>query len=553
MSKQGILRGASSNNEYSPEVALPNGTKHKTGTYTREDIQSPRDHQSHLAIKAVASSLHSAPSLGFTISSPRYMPVTADFLLKGPGLGAGLFVELKLKKCHLLNSEENGMIAIKHRYAHNDRSAPIFVAAGGRWTYLLTELYTGDEGSFIDSGNVEMPSQMLFLHRSRIPSSWWYSERRAEDPWVYGSVPQNCIVRVMDGFASQIRAILDQDTVFGYGLPELEDLRSVDPARLVHHIKRHDATAQDSAQAVSMDSLSVVDDPKEDLEADFTVEGEQPTSETEAENSKEDHDEGAVHHARASRRKNKDAKVLGEDVDVNLANVSAEYSLSEFPVMAQRRGILVPTEKDTKLREIPTNVNLAIALTLTACKAGRGVFLWQRKDRERCNDLDCSIPDILSWDFYWTNAEKISFSTMGYGDQRDYLNADVRLQGHCVVLPYMLDFPGPRQDNTEDARVVTSASLTHGAISLPGCAYIGWVKDMIPIDPTQRLVKSTANSEFCFWLLDRLQRDQCRVNSLDEMYCKALEMWLQPPKDARIYYKAVTKLVRFSMYEDNTM
>jgi len=82
--------------------------------------------------------------------------------------------------------------------------------------------------------------------------------------------------------------------------------------------------------------------------------------------------------ARSTRRKNEEL-VLGETIDLDLSNVNDEYALPNYSILAQKRGVRVHTEKDHKLREIPTVVNIAIAHSIVACREGRGMFLWQRK------------------------------------------------------------------------------------------------------------------------------------------------------------------------------
>lgn len=243
-------------------------------------------------------------------------------------------------------------------------------------------------------------------------------------------------------------------------------------------------------------------------------------------------------------------KVLSENYTLDLSSVPPEFALSKFNILAQGTGIKIRSFIDDSLEEISAVVNLAIALSMLAARAGRGLFLWQAKQRVDILHKEHwhRVPDILYLDYRWSTGEVKRFLEANYDNQSDFLCADLRLQSRDVVLPFLLDFPGTRQENDEDARVIAyidAARPPLAAISIPGAAYIGWIRDMIPAqdspDFADHYLHKTDTHEG-YYLLSKEQRERTNAKDTAMMYDMVVNMFDNPIPDALVFYKLVLDL-----------
>jgi len=243
-------------------------------------------------------------------------------------------------------------------------------------------------------------------------------------------------------------------------------------------------------------------------------------------------------------------KVLGYNFKIDLGNVAPEFSLQGFNILAADANVKVRRIVGDGTQLIPPAVNVAIALSIQLCRASRGLLLWQAKARVGTLHEEHwhKVPDLIYMDFRWLPEEKERFLATTFENQRDFLCADLRVQRTDVVLPFLLDFPGYRQDNVEDARItayVDGVNPPLAAISIPSAAYVGWIKDMTPSQDGVDFVghyrhkTRTMDSQF---LLSKEQRAVTRVRDTSEMCKRIVKMFDNHIPDALVFYRSVIQL-----------
>lgn len=233
---------------------------------------------------------------------------------------------------------------------------------------------------------------------------------------------------------------------------------------------------------------------------------------------------------------------------IDLSNVGKEYSLIGFNALSQGKTIFVPSEYESAPREIPPVVNICIALSIRASEIGRGIFLWQPKERRiRKMGEDGpwhSVPDVLLCDMVWSKEQTTKFKEATYSEKREYLNAEGRLGADDVVLPFFLHFPGKTQSNPRDARVsacINGVDPPLCMISIPGYAYIGWVDDILPTEDWDVAIRYRQGTSFAiseYVLTDQNKRDMI-VADVAEMYATAIRMMDLPRSDAFMFYQGI--------------
>jgi len=164
------------------------------------------------------------------------------------------------------------------------------------------------------------------------------------------------------------------------------------------------------------------------------------------------------------------------------------------------------------------------------------------------------VPDILYWNIYLTDNERTAFLHAGYDEQRDFVSADLQLHKHCIVLPFLLDFPGKQLEDIEDARVTAHAKGPLGVISIPGCAYIGWLEDVVP-EPSSPDFKDYVSIDGvnCQYILSSEQRSATKVATTEEMYYRAVAMWTKPKPAARVYYGTILAHLKKSLQASRSL
>jgi len=175
----------------------------------------------------------------------------------------------------------------------------------------------------------------------------------------------------------------------------------------------------------------------------------------------------------------------------DLSDVEASrWTSSKFNILGHHRKAFVINECDNTYVQIPPSVNLAIALTLAACKSSvtRGAFCWQLKivGKEATTRMWLIVLDILYLDYECIPESIKVLSNSGYRQQRDVLCATLRLEKNDVVLPFVMDFDGCVTEDDEDGRIsayLDGSAYPKAAISIPGAACIGWYSQMTPPKP----------------------------------------------------------------------
>lgn len=247
-------------------------------------------------------------------------------------------------------------------------------------------------------------------------------------------------------------------------------------------------------------------------------------------------------------------KVLDTDgFRYDLANVEPDKWISDqFDILGREKGIKVPIDTEGNTAEIDPMVNLAISLSLTACRTDFGLVLWQPKDRKNIPAWN-RVPDLMYHDFAWHADERARFLRASYRQWREFVCAPLRLQRRrSVVLPFAVDFIGVemKEDEPRFTAEIDGRSAPKAIISIPGAAYIGWYSDMVPDHPDEdrkhQQYRGAVEQFGTEWCIPEESLDSTRVASLSVMLQKIKAMYDEPQPDAVVTYQYVLDLINLA-------